>query len=193
MGKALAPLKKHQLPSEVKERLEELRALSDKAEEGDKDARRQLRELLRESGPEVVARASDVGRRAQHMLIELIAAREPLMESALSGRLDLMREEVAGDNPTPLEVLLTEQVVSCWLWLQVLDALMSAQYRRNLPEGAKRSSPSYLLKQLKIQESAHRRFLSSAQALARVRKLQTNTPAVQVNTQINVRKGGGGR
>lgn len=186
MGKVPAPLKKHQLPPEVKERLDELRALSDKAEDGDKDARRELRELLRESGPEVIARASDVGRRGQHMLIDLIAAREPLMELALSGRLDMMREEVAGQNPTPLETLLTEQVVSCWLWLEVFDALMSAQFQRKLPEGVKRSSPSYLLKMLKIQESAHRRFLSSVQALARVRKLQANTPPAVYNTQVNI-------
>lgn len=191
MSKAVAPLKKHQLPPDVLKRLEALRELSDRAENGDKGARRELKELLRESAPEVVARASDVGRRAQHMLVGLIAAREPLMEYALSGRLDLMREDIVGDNPTSLEVLLTEQIVSCWLWIEVFDALMSAQFQRNLPEGTKRPSPSYLLKMLKIQESAHRRFLSSVQTLARVRKLQTNTPAVQVNTQINLGRGGG--
>jgi len=38
----------------------------------------------------------------------------------------------------------------------------------------------------KILESATRRYLAAIQTLARVRKLQSNTPGVQYNTQINV-------
>lgn len=37
-----------------------------------------------------------------------------------------------------------------------------------------------------IQESVHRRYVSSMTELARLRKLQSNTPGVQFNTQINV-------
>jgi hypothetical protein len=46
----------------------------------------------------------------------------------------------------------------------------------------KRVSPSYLLQLGKLLESVQRRHLASIQALARVRKLQINTPSVQVNT-----------
>ena len=180
-------LEKHQLAPDVQERLNELRDLSEKAGGGDKEARRELKQRLQESSPAVVARASDVSRRAQHMLIGTVAAGNPLTELALSGRLDMLREEIAGEEPTPLEVLLTEQVVSCWLWLQLLDALMSAQYLTKLPDGVKRSPPSYIRHMLKVEESAHRRFLASIQTLARVRKLQANTPGIQVNTQINLR------
>jgi hypothetical protein len=38
----------------------------------------------------------------------------------------------------------------------------------------------------KILESATRRHFAAIQALARVRKLQNNTPGVQYNTKINV-------
>jgi hypothetical protein len=55
-----------ELPAQTKERLAQLRDLSVKAEDGDKDARKELKELLRESSPEVIVRASDVGRRAAH-------------------------------------------------------------------------------------------------------------------------------
>jgi hypothetical protein len=41
------------------------------------------------------------------------------------------------------------------------------------------------------QESANRRFLCAIRELARVRKLQNNTPAVQFNTQINLDATGG--
>ena len=94
-------------------------------------------------------------------------------------------EEVAGDNPTPLEVLLTENVVSCWLWLTVLDALNSARFSKYAPS-ERRVSVSYLQHMVMLQASSHRSFLSSVQVLARVRKLQANTPGVQFNQQINV-------
>ena len=40
----------------AQQRIRELRALSDKAEAGDGDAKKELRRALRESAPEVVAR-----------------------------------------------------------------------------------------------------------------------------------------
>jgi hypothetical protein len=57
------------------------------------------------------------------------SADDPLLEEALVARLDLMRADVVGENLTPLEVLLTERVVSSWLVVEVLEALMSAQLR----------------------------------------------------------------
>jgi hypothetical protein len=96
-----------ELPAQTKERLAQLRDLSVKAEDGDKDARKELKELLRESSPEVIVRASDVGRRAQHMLIGAVGGGDPLTEYALSARLDMLRAEIGGENLTPLEVLLT--------------------------------------------------------------------------------------
>lgn len=179
-------LERYQLPADVQERLTELEELSNKAEEGDKAARQELKQKLLASSPAVIARASDVSRRAQHRLIETAAGGSELTQYALSGRLDVMREEIAGDNPTPLEVLLTEQVVSCWLWLTLLDALNSGQFWRGSGKAIS-VGPSYLRQMVKIQESAHRRFISSIQALARVRKLQAGTPGIQFNTQINLR------
>jgi hypothetical protein len=40
---------------------------------------------------------------------------------------------------------------------------------------------------MKMQESVHRRFLASVQALAHDRKLQANTPGIRVNARINLR------
>ncbi len=173
-----------ELSAEVQERLTELRTLSEKAQAGDKAARRELRKAVRSSSAEVIARASDLARMGQRVLIKTAAANDPLLEEALPARLDLMREEIAGENPTPLEVLLTEQIVSLWMLLQLLEVLHSAYYKR---DSEHRVSPSFLLQMVKIQESTHRRFLASVQALARVRKLQANTPGIQVNTQINLR------
>ena len=180
-------LERYQLPADVQERLDELRDLSKKAEGGDKEARRELKQKLRESSPAVIARASDVGRKAQHLLIETASGGDPLISYALSGRLDMMREEIAGEKPTPLEVLLTERVVACWLLVELFDALMAAQLWKKTPS-EKRVTPAALKYYLCWQESANRRFLAAVRTFARVRKLQSTTPGVQVNTQINLQQ-----
>jgi hypothetical protein len=108
------------------------------------------------------------------------------MQEALRVRLRDMRSEIAGDSPTGLEAMLADRVVAGWLLVEVLEALIAAQYSRNLPGHAKRASPAYLIAQSKILESATRRLMQAIQTLARVRKLLASTPGVQFNTQINV-------
>jgi hypothetical protein len=168
----------------VKDRLGELRILSERVEDGDKNARKELRKALRESAPEVISRASDIGRRGRWVLIKTIA-RDPLTEEALVARLDLMRAEVAGPDPSPLEVLLTERICSLWLLIEVLECLVSAQLSSDLPK-EQRTGMSFLRDILKWQESASRRYLAALKTLAQVRKLQSNTPSIQYNTQINL-------
>jgi hypothetical protein len=119
-----------------------------------------------------------------------VAANDPLTEEALVARLDLMRAEVAGPDPSPLEVLLTERIRSLWLLIEVLECLVSAQLSSDLPR-EQRSPMSFLQHVFKWQESANRRFLSAIRELARVRKLQSNTPDVQFNTPINLATSGG--
>lgn len=132
----------------------------------------------------VVARASDIGRRAQHLLIDTASAGDPLTQDALSRPLDMMREEIAGENPTPLEVLLTERVVSCWMLVELFDVLMAGQLWRDTE---KRVAPSYLKHMIRWQESATRRYLAAIKGLVQVRKLLR--PSVQINyaeQQVNI-------
>jgi hypothetical protein len=178
-------LERYQLPAEVQERLEVLRKLSKKAEAGDEDARKELKQAVRESSPAVIARASDVGRKAQHLLIQSASGGDLLIEHALSGRLDAMREEIVGESPTPLEVLLTERVVACWMLVQLFDALMAGQLWTKTP-AEKRVTERAVRYYLHWQETANKRFLAAVRELARVRKLQAGAPPVQYNTQINV-------
>ncbi len=172
------------LSSEAKKHLTELRELSAKAEGGDREARRELRRAVRSSSPEVIARASDFARTGQRILIETISSGEPLMEEAISARLDLMRTELAGESPSALELLLVERIASSWLLVEILETLTSAYFKRG--EGIQRPPTSYLRFIHGWQESANRRFLSSVRELARVRKLQAATPSLQVNIQNNL-------
>jgi hypothetical protein len=174
-----------ELPKDVKERLEELRALSKKAEAGEKGARKELKQALRESSPAVIARASDIGRKAQHLLIDTAAGGEPLAEYALSARLDMMRADIAGENPTPLEGLLAERVVVCWMLVELFDVLMAAQLAKRTD--SKCHVPFSTLKHyLRWQEIANRRYLAAIKALAQVRRLQNGIPSTQTNVQINL-------
>jgi hypothetical protein len=161
-----------ELSEATRDRLAELRALSDRAEGGDTKARRKLRLMVRASSAEVVGRASDVGRRAGRVLARSAAGGDPLAEEALCAKLDLMRAEIAGDDPTALEVLLTERVVSLWMLTTLLEVLLAGQYRRDAGDGLKRLSPPYLIQQSRILESTTRRYFAAIRELARVRKLQ---------------------
>ena len=176
-----------ELSEDARGRLTELRVLSEKAEAGDKEARKELRRLVRASSPEVIAEASGIARRAEWMLVLTISAGEPLMEEALQTRMDQMRLAIAGENPPPLEVLLTEHVVAGWLLVEVLEGLIAAQYQRDIK--AHRVPPTHVIQQSRIVESATRRYLAAIRELARVRKLQAGAPPVQVSTQVNVLRG----
>ncbi len=66
-------------------------------------------------------------------------------------------------------------------------ALRGPHLRLLLPRDIDNRTPlPYFLKMLKVRASANRRYLAAIKALAQVRKLQANTPAVQFNTQINL-------
>jgi len=161
-----------ELPQETRERLAQLRALSDRAEAGDKEARKELRRMVRSSSEEVIGRASDLGRKMGQTLAHTAAGGDPLTEEALRAKLDLMRTEIAGEDPTALEVLLTERVVSLWMLTSLLEALIATQYRKVVDDPSERLSPSYVLQQSRILESATRRYLAAIRELARVRKLR---------------------
>ena len=167
--------------------LERLRALSKEAESGDRrsQARAELRRAVARSSPEVIAEASSVARRAEWMLVKTISAGDTLMQEALRARMEHMRAEIAGENPTPLELLLTERVVAGWLLVEVLEALIAGQYRVGRKES--RVGPDYIIQQSRILESATKRYLAAVRELARVRKLQAGTP-VRVNT-LNIPAG----
>ncbi len=173
-----------ELSEETRTAVAELQGLSEEAADGDKEARSELRRALRDSAPEVIAHASAIGRRASRILARTAAAGDPLIEEALCARLDLMRSEIAGDDPTPLEVLLTERVVSCWMLVELFDVLIAGQLDR---EGTHRVAPSYLKHMIRWQESATRRYLAAIKSLVQVRKLLR--PSVQINyaeQQVNI-------
>lgn len=178
-----------ELSKGARERLKELRALSEEAKKGgDKKARRELRKAVRASAPEVVAEVSNIDRTGQWLIMRRIAS-DPLEEEAFAARRDALRGDLLGERPTVLEAMLVERIVSAWVVGEFFEAIMAGQ----LGVSTKGSSSSYLRFLLGWQEQAHRRLLSAIKTLATVRRLQSGTPGSQTNVQINLAASAGGR
>jgi len=172
-----------ELPEAIRERIYELQELSDKAEDDDAGARQELRRRLAQEVPEVVARCSDSARSYRRLLAKRSSGGSPLVEEAISERARRMALELAGENPTPLEVLLSERVASLWVLVELQEALLAAYYYK-----ASGASPAFVLQMTRLQESSNRRYLGAIKTLAQVQKLQ-GPSRVQVNiggNQVNV-------
>jgi hypothetical protein len=171
-----------ELADETRGRVAELQALSEKVQDGEEGARAQLRLALRESAPAVIARCSTTLGTYRGMLAEKMARGDVLEREAVVLQAERMALELAGENPTPLEVLLAERVASLWILVELQEALTAAFYYKG---GARMS---VVLQMARVQESAHRRYLAAIRTLAQVQKLQ-GPSRVQVNiggNQVNV-------
>jgi hypothetical protein len=172
-----------ELPEGTRERIHELQELSDKAQDGDEGARQELRHRLAQEAPEVVARCSDSARSYRRLLAKRSSGGSPLVEEAITERARRMALELAGENPTPLEVLLSERVASLWVLVELQEALLAAWYHK-----ASAVSPAFVLQMARLQESSNRRYLGAIKTLAQVQKLQ-GPSRVQVNiggNQVNI-------
>jgi len=157
------------------ERLEEL---VEKAGKGDKKPLPEIRKILEES-PELAWRSMDYGKLAEWHFVERMTNDKDFGSKELLRRqLAAMREEIAGENPSPLERLLAERVVATWLQIQLYEGLYAAgMYQSmNLNQG------NYYQKRI---DRAHRNHLSAIRTLAQIRRMG---PSIQINIaqkQIN--------
>ena len=162
------------------ERLEEISDLLARAKQGDKEVVPELRQALEEM-PELARRFGDPAARVERVIIEKYVGENLLATEGISRTLKLMRERLAGEDPTPLERLLTERVVATWLQLQFFEHLYF-QSLMNLTN----SQDEYYQKRI---DRAHKRHLSAVRTLAQVRKLLKPGRVNQINIadqQVNV-------
>jgi hypothetical protein len=155
----------------------ELQKLVERAQRGDEAALPSVRELLKLPAA-VDAFGGDLAREAQRILIGKFSDKNLLLRESVQRKLELLRAELAGASPTPLERLLVERVVACWLHLHHLEVIYAGKESMSLELGA------YYQRSL---SAAQKRYLSAIRTLALVRKLAL--PVVQVNIarkQVNV-------
>jgi len=104
----------------------------------------------------------DLAKQAQLTHIDKFSGQNLLLKESLTRKLDLMREELAGPNVTPLERLLVERIVACWLHLHHLEMVYACKESMSLALG------SYYQRSI---SSAQKRYLAAIKTLALVRKL----------------------
>ncbi len=182
----MAPKKKGERETSEKtasrppERLEEIRGLVARAKQGDKEVVPELRAALKEM-PELARRYGHPAEKVEQVIIEKYVGENLLAKEAISRTLKLMREELAGVDPTLLERLLTERVVATWLQLQFFEQLHFHSIGKLTD-----SQDEYHQKRI---DRVHKRHLSAVRTLAQVRKLLKPGGVNQINIadqQVNV-------
>ena len=158
--------------------VERLKELVEKAGKGDKNPLPEIRKILKES-PELAWQLIDFAKVTEWHHTKMMVKEEGSgLKEVLSCQLAAMREEIAGDNPSPLERLLAERIVLTRLQIQLFEGL----YASNMSKGMTIAQGNYEQKRI---DQAYKHHFSAIRTLAQIRKLG---PAVQINIaekQIN--------
>jgi hypothetical protein len=146
-----------------------LRGLVEQAQAGDTTTLARLRQLLDEH-PEVLGHFGDLDARVEGAWLGLLAADHPLMVEALKRTAQEMKTDLLGENPTRLERLLVDLVVSGWLETRYAEAQTARPASSGVDQAARR---------LRHEDSAKRRLQTAVKAL---RDLRTLVPAVSARS-----------
>lgn len=169
--------------SELLQEREELVRAQDalkRAGEGDESALPAVRRFLDERGPEYLD-VVDVARIAKETQIKRVFGPKDLAaREAMERKLEHMRREILGPDPSPLEGLLADRVVLCWLQLYYAE---TKHAELGIGEIAWVQDEWHHKRVDRLQ----RRYLAAIKGLAQVRRLLR--PGVQINLgqqQVNV-------
>ena len=159
--------------------MDSVRSLIRRAESGDTSTLPELRKMFRDLAF-VELCCGNIAQQAEQLLIRKITGGKNLIHSeALKCKMKLLRTELAGPIPSPLENLLVDRVVACWLHLHYIEFdLVQQEAKMSLAQG------EYYQRS---RDRAHKRYLSAIRTLALVRKMAL--PVLQVNIaekQVNV-------
>lgn len=157
-------------------------SLQERAEDGDWKAWEELKGIEGEySGyaDYLVKNSGDIGAIAEDALIKGVVGRDLIALEALHKSSGELRGQLGGEDPSPLECLLIQRIVCCWI-----QANYATAYHAENQDRFTFKQESY---QQMRQDRAHQRFLRAIKVLAQVRRLLG--PNIQVNVaekQINV-------
>ena len=140
-----------------------LAELVERAQQGDLSVLPLLRDAL-VADPAVWQQYGDLAAQAQEAWLQLLAGTDYMLAESVRLKLGALRHELGAEGASPLEKLLIERIVACWLQTHYADALY-AQAR------GPQSTASVRQELMKRQESSQRRYLAAIKQLALVRKL----------------------
>jgi hypothetical protein len=148
-----------------------------------KEDLRELREALR-ANPALWKIAGDMADNAARNMISKVRT-TPALKESLKTAWKEMQKELEGENKNPLEKLLIQQVVMSWFRLQLIEYKYTEMMNQSITLTLGRYWEGRL-------NAAQRRHLRAVETLARVRRILSRTPSVQVNIatqggqQVNV-------
>lgn len=149
-----------------------LRELSDRVNAGDRSALVELRGALDKYPWMSSVMGGNLAYQAEISFVNAMYGDQIAAKEALQRELEKKRAELGGDNPTPIERLLIERVVACWLQVQHADLIVAQS------KNVSNATGDYNQRR---QDRSHRRFLSAVKMLATVRRL-----ALPIKVDVNV-------
>ncbi len=171
--------KQQQRAIERKKLEEEIAKIFKRAEQGDEKALA----VMREGSDNISSLCNaygDIGRMAEDSLVNVFT-KNPLVKEALRFKLNALRREILGPDPSPLEDLLARRIAACWLQVNYLETIYAVNVENNGLSGRWSESMQRSI------DRAQRRYLSAIKTLVQVRRLLG--PMVQVNIaekQVNI-------
>ena len=152
---------------------EVVQGLSAKAQAGDERALDQIKARLANLYDQYALEFyGDLAQTTEIALVQKLAGDQLLFREGLHRRADALRKELLGPHPAPLEKILVDRIVCCWLNANYSDAIY-AQDRTERDW----VQDEYIQKR---QGRAQSRFIQACKGLAQVRRL------LGVNVQINI-------
>jgi hypothetical protein len=141
-----------------------LRELLEQARRGNLDVLPKLREAL-DSDPELWRKGGDLASYALSAWIKAIAGQNLVFRESLARKAKQLGADLAGPLPSPLESLLVERAVACWLETNYAMAAIAR------PRDDSIKMAEYDQKRL---DRSHRRYLTAIGALATIQRLLPN-------------------
>jgi hypothetical protein len=142
----------------------------EQAEAGDKAAVPALWRFMEDTTALARVSRGDLTQRVKYWMLGTLAGPNSDRKEALLVQLEQMEIELAGPDPTPLERLMVQRVLVCWLRLQLAE----------INSGTCGADATTEIFQRHL-DRAHRQFLSAVKTLATVRRL-----ALPVNVNLAV-------
>jgi hypothetical protein len=149
---------------------EELRDAIERAQDGDETALPIIREHLA-TKPYDYWMLVDYARIVQNAQIEAYTGSGLYVREVMNERIRRLRKDLEGEEPSPLESLLVDRIISCYLHVNFAEN----EYTDSVAPGTSLKVAKYMQKRL---DHANRRYIAAIKALAQIRKMG---PAVQIN------------
>jgi hypothetical protein len=147
-----------------------------RANDGDESTARSIRAWLATAEP-VTLRSlmGDLSQRCVDLIAQNQSDNNVLVREAITEHAARLRRQLAGEAPNPLEALLVERIVVCWVATHALECYAQRCVQAGLPDRAEAV-------ELRL-DRAHRRLLQAVRALALVRRTDVSGALLAINAQ----------